>query len=292
MFLRVELWRVGREGINMQPGLIPDEFANHDAFVDSAVIPYEHDGSSQMAQEVAEEIVNFQTRDVFRVETDIQTQPVAFRGDGDPGNGRYLVSLVTMPEDWSVTSGRPCPMDVWNEKESAFVNENEMGAKFSGFFLYEARCISSSARWPSRPAARLAVPVSDSSNSIASSLTTRCDRDGNERQNVCEPVWQYAEASTNLWSSLRQGLLSPEAGAISSSVAQTAVAAVRGLDLIAVLCARVFDGTGPSVPRNSNSSSICPRQNDTSCPHATSRWLDVFVSPTVGSFLGVSYATV
>ncbi|MDP2926602.1 MAG: hypothetical protein Q8N65_00450 [bacterium] len=159
----------------MQAGFLPDKVFNFLVPVNFAAIPQEYDMASQMPQEQAEELQNFHVRDVGGVETDMEAQAFASGGNGNAGYRGYFIPAVAMPKQRGLSHRSPCLTDVGNKKKPAFIEENEMGAKYLGFFLYAAICAFSSFRYIPRPFPKPAVPAS--ANSTRGFLATgRYDR--------------------------------------------------------------------------------------------------------------------
>ncbi len=158
--------------MGMKPLMLAKEISDDDAPVNGAAVPKEHHRSTQMPQKVAQEADDLHAGDVDRVETKVQSETLSGRGHGDAGDDGNPIPSVAMLEKRGLSDRRPGLADVRNEEESAFVEEDEMGTKFSGFFLDAANRVSSSARWLSRRVAEPAAPVSDRSSPNPASPAT------------------------------------------------------------------------------------------------------------------------
>ena len=79
--VRVELRRIAGEAIEVQSGKRALELPDGLASMDRAVVPDQHDGSTQMPKQVAEKLADLGMLDVLRVQTEVETQAAALRTD-------------------------------------------------------------------------------------------------------------------------------------------------------------------------------------------------------------------
>lgn len=86
-FIGIEFRSVGREAVDAQAGMPPDEILNASAPVDGTAVPEQDHGSAQVPQEMAEEADHFQPRDVGAVESRIEAHSSAGGGDRKGGDG-------------------------------------------------------------------------------------------------------------------------------------------------------------------------------------------------------------
>ncbi len=87
-FVGIEFRGIGREAMDAEAGMPPDEILNTSAPVDRAAVPEQDHGSPQVLQEMAEEAHHFQPRDVEAVEPRIEAHGSAGWGDRKGGDGR------------------------------------------------------------------------------------------------------------------------------------------------------------------------------------------------------------
>src|ERR1035437_2208816 len=192
----------------MKPLLAGQKLFDDISPVDGASIPHQFDVSTQVAQEMPQELEHLLALDVGDMELGVEPQTLALRRHGDTGNSRDPLPGVAVPEQGSLAHRRPGLGDVGNKQESAFIEERQMGVTLLGFFLYAARWSSSIARWRLRPAGSLAVLVSASSIGVQRTLRARREWFGSERQNVCESRPQFGSRSIGRWNSRRLAILS------------------------------------------------------------------------------------
>lgn len=79
----VELGRVGRKAMDMQPPIAQQVIGNDRLTVHGTAVPQKHDPAAQMAEQVAEELDDLLALDVFAMATEIQTDPTPHPRDGD-----------------------------------------------------------------------------------------------------------------------------------------------------------------------------------------------------------------
>jgi hypothetical protein len=108
--------------------------------------------------------------------------------------------FVTVQDDRRLPRGCPRPPTRGDEQKTALVEERQMGAKSSGFFLSLASCSASNAQSPARRAGWPGAPAPDSS-SLSRVIPSRRVRDGSARQNAPESRRRCAVGSTARWRS-------------------------------------------------------------------------------------------
>lgn len=144
----------------------------------------------------------------------------------------------------SFTTRCPSPPQVWYQKEAAFIQENQMGAKFFG--LYEATCSVSSSRSPSHPFAVLCALVFG--NSIPSPLiSSKHGKDDSEFGSASLSLQQHVSASIDLENSL---LSKPHLKVFSQAspfVNLITSAGVQVSALVAIPLALPSDMHGPTI---------------------------------------------
>lgn len=199
IFNWIEFWSIAREGINVKPPSPLHESFDIDPFMDTASIPDEEHMPAQMTQQMSQVGDDLCTGDVIGMETDIKSETSAIRRDGETSDGRYLIVPIAIAQDRCATRRGPGSTNVRDEQEPTFVQESQMGSKFSGFFLYGAMFGFSSGRWLFRLFAERGGPVFDNSN-------PDCDAKASIRPLVCngfrngsESIARYALKSIAQW---------------------------------------------------------------------------------------------
>ena len=134
-FVGVELRRVAGEAKEMEPGEGTAHGTDRVSLVDRAAIPEQDDGSSEMAEQMAQEGADLGVLDVLRVEAVVQTETTAAGTHGDArDHGDPIVPLVVVKKR-GLSARRPGLADTRNQEEARLVDEDEMGTQPRGFFL-------------------------------------------------------------------------------------------------------------------------------------------------------------
>jgi hypothetical protein len=80
----------------------------------------------------------------------MERDALSFGCDTDSRNRGDLVPPASATQDGGLSAGRPGPGDGRDQQETTLVDENEIGFRLFGFFLYAAKYAASIARWPLR----------------------------------------------------------------------------------------------------------------------------------------------
>jgi len=286
--VRIEFRGIGREAMDMKPLMLAKEIFDDDAPVDGAAVPKEHHRSTQMPEEVAQEGDDLHAGDIVRVETKVKPEMPLGRGYGDTGDDGNPIPSVAMLKKGGLPNRRPGLLDVRDEEESAFVEKDEMGPKFLGFFLNPANRVSSSARWLSRPVAEPAAPASDRSSPSPASPATH-GLDDSVFRNVSRSAWICAAGSTGPSYILRTGNPLPATATAGASAVAPASADVQEQAWAGVLsshpCGELEPSAPPNLLRNSGSRLLIDR----SCRTEAGRWPAPFASGAARGIQGVSF---
>ena len=148
----------------MNPGVAKEQGLDLVVLVDRSPVPQKDNGASEMSKEVSKETKHLQACEVFGVELDIQGHSPSFGRYGKGIDGRDTILPVEMVRQGCVALGCPGPFEIRDKQEATFIEENQMGPKFLGFFLSGAICSSSTVRWPPRPSVGPDALASGSSN--------------------------------------------------------------------------------------------------------------------------------
>ena len=96
-----------------------------------------------MFEQQAQELGDVDGLEVLLTKLDIQPHAGSPGSDGQGRNRRNPVVLVVVPNDRGPAFGTPGPTTCRDEHEAAFIHEDDVGSKPSGFFLGQATCASS-----------------------------------------------------------------------------------------------------------------------------------------------------
>jgi hypothetical protein len=68
----IELWRVRRKVMHIEPGMVGQELVDFAAPMDGATVPEQIDGAPQMAKQVLEEGADVETAEIARTAPEIE----------------------------------------------------------------------------------------------------------------------------------------------------------------------------------------------------------------------------
>lgn len=120
--------------------------------MDHSTVPQQHDSSSQVPEQMAEEGLDISALEIAFVKSDIQGHPVLIRRQADGDNGRYSVLPESNVETRCLAFGCPGTFDIGNKQEAPFIQKHQMGTRSTGFFIVGhrdrlQRAICSSSLW-------------------------------------------------------------------------------------------------------------------------------------------------
>lgn len=286
--VRVKLRGIAGERMDLEATVSIQQALNAAGPVDPAPIPQQDHRALEVPQEMSEELSHFFSVDVLvDVESQVQSQPLSLRGDTDCRDGRDLGPAASHRQPGRLAPGSPGSGNRGNEQKTAFIEENQMGSKLFGLFLYAATGNASNARWPFRPAPGHASPASGNSTPNRPSISRRWTG-SSVLQNAFGSPSRYEEVSTGPWSNrpprdpgptLAPRILSP-AGSIPQAVRESAGPASR--------CAPVSDGLEPNELRSSSWRPLSSLRCGTSSQTSTRPRRNAVAFPDVPGLHGVS----
>ena len=149
-----------------------------------------------MTKQSFEESADIQAGDIPSPQLKVEGPTPPFRRYGQSTDGRDTILFVKMVIKGRLPFGRPSPRDVRNEQEARFIEEDQMGPKSVGVFLYGANGTVSNEQSLPRFFVTLVVPVSGSSTPTRQGASRR-DWDGMERQTLGQSSGLPGLGSTN-----------------------------------------------------------------------------------------------
>jgi hypothetical protein len=183
----------------MQARLFSQKFLDLCASVNLTTIPNDKDMSPQMPQEMTQKSNHFQSTNIVLMKSCIKPQPASCWRNRQNANNRYFVTPVTMPQNRGLANGSPCPTDVWNQQEPAFIEKTQMGPKLSGLFLYVARLFSSTVGYFLHPVVTPSYPASGNSNLIPNAIAAKLQPTYSRHHTLFQSAFRFASRSTILW---------------------------------------------------------------------------------------------
>ncbi len=286
--VRVKLRGIAGESMDMEATVSIQQSLNAAGPVDPSSIPQQDHLALDVPQEMSEELPHLFSVDVLvDVESQVQSQPLPLRGDAQRRNGRDLGPAAGHRQPGCLAFGSPGSGNGGNEKKTAFIEENKMGSKLFGLFLYAATGNASNARWPFRPVPGPASPASDNSTPGCPSTSKRWTG-SSALQNASGSPSQYEEVSTGPWSNRPPMDPGPTLAPRIPSLVGSTLQAVRESAGPASRCAPASDGLGPNELPNSNWRLLSRQPTDRSFRTLATQRRNVAVFPNVRVFHGVS----
>jgi len=96
-FVWIELRRVGREGLEVEPRVAATQLPNRFALVDRGIVEDRDDLASQVSQQVAEEVADVGVADIVAMATEVESHPPAPGADREPGDdGQTIVAVAVV----------------------------------------------------------------------------------------------------------------------------------------------------------------------------------------------------
>lgn len=237
-FIGVKLRRIAGEVKGLDSSKSSKESFDDLGSVERTPVPKKDNPSLEVPKEMPEELDNLSSPDVLvGMEAGVKSEALLFGRDADSGNGRDFSPATCNGKFRSSALRRPRFPEVGNQRESAFVEENQAGPKPSGLFLYGARRVVSNTGFPPPVFLWLAWSAPDSSSPNRPS-DTKDSKDNNRLGISCERLGRYALGSRRPSNNRLPGALSPKYAPKPSSVCRKDARAFR--DGVSVL--------GPSIP--------------------------------------------
>jgi len=288
-FRWVKLRSVRRKTINAQSCMARKKLRNHLTSVNRASIPKQNHTPLQMSQQISQKKNHFHSRNILGMILDIKTQLLTFRRNAERTDRRDAIMLLTISKNRSLSARRPCFTHIWNEEESTFVKEDQMGPKLSRVFLYSAMFAASNKRWLLRSAGELDVPAFGSSTVNSRSRVCEFHPNRNERQIAFLPIGQFVSPSisrsNNLFVSDRPKAVASTFPSVCPKVDKDALELVWQRVPSCPFCGK-FD-TIESL--NSKMPSVFEQQSEMFFRFEARKWLSAFFFLVVGMRRKVSF---
>jgi len=163
MFRRIELWRILRKPLDLEPAVSHQKIFHPSSLMDPSLIPNENHRPPKMSEKEPQKNDHVPAFDIPDLERKVKPPVSASRRKRERRNDRKPLVTVDMTHNRSLPSRGPRSQEKRDEHEAAFIQKRQMGAKFERFFLSPASVSSSSARWRPRLFPWLAVPASGNS---------------------------------------------------------------------------------------------------------------------------------
>jgi len=250
-------------------------------------IPQQENRSPKMPEEIFEEGTGIQAREIPRAKIEIKGQTFPFRGHRQSTEDGDSILFVKMIEEGRLAFGRPGSGDIGNKQKSRLIDEDQMGSKFFGVFLYAASGSASNGRSLLPSFAKLGVQVSGNSTPSLPEVSTR-GRGDIERRIVGRSLGPRGLKSINPSGNQRPGVPSGAPLPVGSFVPGTAWADAQE-SVEALILVTLSPGTPEAngIPNSQRRLRPAPRPTD-SCPLLGVGGPVGAAFPTVERFPGVS----
>src|SRR6266478_1047175 len=211
---RIEFGCVAGEALEVKPGKGIAHRVDGRPLVNLPAIPEQDDGSTQVGEQQTQEPGHVHGFEVVLSKLKVETQAGTLGRNREGRDGRDPVVLVVVAHDRRASSRAPRPTARRDEHEAALIEEDDVGAKPSGFFLLTATCAASSARWLLRRAGSRGVRALGNSTRTPEERA-RGGSGGSGPRTSCGRAWRCASTSTARWES--RTLSPPRAAASATS---------------------------------------------------------------------------
>ncbi len=261
-----------------------DEFGS----VDWTSVPEKNNRASNVATKMPKELPDLFSTDVLiGIKTCAESKPFSFWRDCDSGDSRDFCPTPSDNKDRRFSPNRPSSPDVGNKRESALIQEGQVGSKLSGLFLYAAKrdVSSNESLFPGAP--WLFSAASDNSSPSRSLNSTDC-RYNNAPGNSFGLSGRYASKSKDPSNSRLPRVLSLRRAPRFSFADPTKAEAVPYSASASVPFGLSFGRFGASAPRSSKKRSFPEPPSDKYGLVSTSGRQGVAVFPVFGVCHGVS----
>jgi hypothetical protein len=188
----------------MNPTVLKKKLFHFFSPMDGGSIPQQDHRLPEMFKQFFKKRTNIQTREIVCPKPQVKGQPLSLRRYRQSTDRRNPVLFVEVIEDRGFPFWGPGTPNVWNEQESRLINEDQMGSKSFGVFLYAAIGKPSNAQSLCRLFVKPGAPVSDSSNP-SPEVNATYDWGDNGYESVCERFVRSASKSKD-----RSDILPPE----------------------------------------------------------------------------------
>ena len=159
--------------MRMNPGMNSQEFFEYVRLMGLDVIPQQHDHPRNVSKQMAEKLNHLLCLDILiRMELQKEIHPSPFGRSADGRDSGDLSPSSGNADQRCLPFRRPTSHDQRNHEKSAFIEENQMGFKPVGVFLYAATRIASNVESPYRPARGLSTPAFYNSNPFPPKTST------------------------------------------------------------------------------------------------------------------------
>jgi hypothetical protein len=272
IFRRIKLGGIGQKIFHMNSRVPKKTLFNFLSPMDGGAIPQQDHGAPEMFKQSLKERPNIQADEIPCLKPEIKSQPLSPREYRQSTDGGDPVLLVELIQDGGFPFKSPGATNVWNGQKARLINEDKMGLKPFGVFLYGATGKPFNVQSPCRSFSRFGTRVSDNPIPFPEATATY-DWGDTGWESASGWFGQSASGSKGLSDLLRPEDPPKAVPLISLSRLETACEGVpewpwsegRGTRLLATL-ETIGKQSFLMLPPNA------PRPKDWPCPLSATRW--------------------
>lgn len=131
-FVGVEFWRIGRKPLEMKPPGSSTELADEPAAVRIATVPQHEEVTTDLAQQLSQEVPDLLLSNVLREELKVKIQSLAPGGHRDPRDDGDAIASIEVINGGCLTDRSPSRSDRGRQLEARLVDEDDVGAQPPG----------------------------------------------------------------------------------------------------------------------------------------------------------------
>ena len=125
-FVWIQLWRVGRKELEVEPRVAATQLPNRFALVDRSIVEERDHVAPQVVQQVAEEVADVGLADIVAMATEVKSHSPAHGADREPGNDGQTIVAVAVVDPGRLSARSPGPPKRRNQEEPRLVDEDQV----------------------------------------------------------------------------------------------------------------------------------------------------------------------
>ena len=131
----VELRRVGREALQVNPLGASAELTYELAAMGISAVPQDEDVTRDLPEQLSQEVSGLELSNVLRVELKVKVEALAAGRNRDPRDGGDPVASIEVMNRGRLAHGSPGASDRGSQLKAGFVGEDEVGTQPLGVFF-------------------------------------------------------------------------------------------------------------------------------------------------------------
>ena len=127
----------------MKPGIGIADRVDVGSLVNLTTVPQQDDMATQVPEQLSQEFRHLACLEIVLPKLDVKTHASTLGCDSERPDGRDSVMPIVVTNNRGMAFRAPRPATRRDEHEATFIEEYDVGAKFSRFFLMRATCSAS-----------------------------------------------------------------------------------------------------------------------------------------------------